>query len=152
MTERFYWVTCKNRDHSPSSILLPLPILRETPPNQLLWPMDGLPRNILCPDCWHAYEYTQLEVQSGFGDLRGLSREKTVDTMFRFEARCGEEDCGAPVYILLPGTSLTKLLLSPTFSWFEKGKHGVVRCSHEHLTARIRSESAQLQRDPSFWM
>ena len=150
MTENYYYLWCKYNS-SPHAILLPLPILRETPPNRLLWPMDGLPRNVLCPECWHAYEYTQLDVQSGLGDLRGLNREKKVDTMFRLEAKCGEENCGAPVYILLPGTALTKTVFSSAFAWFEKGKHGVARCSTDHLTARIQAGSSQLHSDPSIW-
>lgn len=150
MTTTLYWVTCKYKDCSPNSILLPLPIRREKSPNRLLWPKDGNPRNILCLHCMHAYEYTRQDVQSGRGDIRGLNEEPAVDTMLRIEARCDETDCGFPVYILLPATIETERVFAPA-EWFQRGKHGVVRCSRNHLTARIREGSVCLQRDPSFW-
>lgn len=147
--KKLYWLKCKYSDCF-DSIVLPLPIHREMSPNLLLWPMDGKPRNFLCLACNHAYEYTLHEVQSGLGDTQGLGGAEKVDAIFRIEARCGESDCGAPVYILLPGPSLLAQVFAPA-EWFEKGKHGVVRCSSDHLTAQIRAGSVCLQRDPSFW-
>lgn len=145
-----YWLKCKYNGCF-DSIELPLPIHRETPPTLLLWPMDGRPRNFLCRECNHAYEYTLQEVQSGLSErLDPGEAEKTL-AIFRIEARCGEPDCGAPVYILLSGPSLLQSVFAPA-EWFERGKHGVVRCSKGHLTARIRAGSVCLQRDPSFWI
>jgi len=84
--KKLYWLKCKYRNCF-DSIVLPLPIHRETLPSQLLWPMDGQPRNFLCLACNHAYEYTLQEVQSGLSDTRGQVREKPDDTIFRIEAR-----------------------------------------------------------------
>jgi hypothetical protein len=64
----YHWLKCKNID-CPDSIFLPLPILRESVPSRLLWPLDGKPRNFLCRGCNHAYEYTLQELQSGLGSL-----------------------------------------------------------------------------------
>ena len=56
---------------------------------------------VTCPDCNHAYEYTLDDVRSGLRDTQVRDQGLTDDSVLRIEARCGEENCGAPVYILL---------------------------------------------------
>ncbi len=148
--KKIYWLKCKYKDCF-DSIELPLPIRHETPPSQFLWPTDGQPRNFLCRGCNHAYEYTPLEVQSGLSKKQDLDEAQKRLVIFRIEARCGEPDCAAPVYILLPGPPLLQSVFAPA-EWFERGKHGVVRCSKGHLTARIQAGSVCLQSDPSLWI
>jgi hypothetical protein len=146
----YYSLKCKNTVCS-DPIFLPLPILRESDPSPLLWPLDGKPRNFLCRRRSHAYEYTLQELQSGLGDRLPPPEEALPDTVLRIEARDGEENCGAPVYLLVPERSNCKMMPEPTFEWFEKGKHGAVRCSIGHMTSRIRPESVRVQKDPSIW-
>ena len=81
----FHWLRCKNID-CPDSIFLPLPILRESYPSRLLWPLDGKPRNFLCRGCSHAYEYTLEELQSGLGDKLPPLEEALPDIVLRIEA------------------------------------------------------------------
>lgn len=146
--KKLYWLICKNRD-SFHAISLPLPIHHERSPSRLLWPTDGKPRNFLCPECNHAYEYILQEVQSGIDDKQPPS-EEVRDEIFRIEARCGEANCGLPVYILLTAPSDTQSLTLAN-AWFETATHGVVRCSAGHLTRRIQAGSIDVRRDESFW-
>jgi hypothetical protein len=150
MFKTYYSLKCKNID-CPDSIFLPLPILRESTPSRLLWPLDGKPRNFLCRGCSHAYEYTQSELHSGLSGKQPPLEELLGDIVLRIEARCGEESCEAPVYILVPERSDTKVFFEPVAMWFEQGKHGAVRCSTGHMTRRIRPGSVCVQRDPSIW-
>src|SRR5579862_3126623 len=99
-----YFVKCKNTSCG-EPIWLPLPIHRETEPNLLLWPWDSKPRNFLCLDCNHAYEYTPREVDSRFGGEPIPARYLVDDTVFCIDTRCGVENCGLPVHILVTANS-----------------------------------------------
>src|SRR5271166_5535874 len=90
-----YTITCKNSGCG-KPIVLPLPIRRDNSPTQYLWPTDEKPRNFLCRECNHVYEYTFEDVQQSLGEGQALAEGLVDDTVFRIEARCGEENCGLP--------------------------------------------------------
>jgi hypothetical protein len=132
--EKMYWLTCNNTDCG-YPIWLPLPIRHETPLRLLLWPTDGKPRNFLCHDCNHAYEYTQQDVQSVLHEIqnmRAVPRQRVnPDGVLLIEALCDENNCEAPVYILRP------VLLGDT-TVRPDNVRGVVSCTDGHLIQWVR--------------
>jgi hypothetical protein len=141
-----YYLKCKNTN-CEHAIVLPLPILRENEPRLLLWPWDGKPRNFLCSDCWHAYEYTLHEVQSRFDGT--LDRFPPIDTVFAIETRCGIGNCGLPAKILVTGNS-GMTALAPPSGWFDHRKSGCVRCEGQHLTERLIPEIPKIDKDQTW--
>lgn len=140
-----YTITCKNSDCA-KPIVLPLPIRHDNSPTQHLWPTDEKPRNFLCRECSHVYEYTFEDVHLIPGEGQALSEGLVDDTVFRIEARCGEENCGLPVYILLTGPSWQNTI-AVKHDWLEKDKHGMARCSSRHMTGRIIPGSVDVHVD-----
>jgi hypothetical protein len=141
----YYFLKCKNTN-CEQPIWLPLPILRESEPNQLLWPWDSKPRNFLCRDCNHAYEYTLRELDYRPGDIPVQVRRLVDDTVFRIETQCGVENCGLPVYILITGNSQqSNFAVVP--GWFVTKKTGNVRCTSGHMTDRLLYQVPDIHKD-----
>jgi hypothetical protein len=137
-----YLISCKNSDCG-RPIALPPPSHRGRFPNQLPWPEDGKPRNFLCQDCNHVYEYTVEDVQERPGVAPALDEEDRPDTVFQIEARCGEGNCSAPIFILLVGPS-NQSTVGVAPDWLENKKHGTARCSAGHLTGVIQPGSVDV--------
>lgn len=151
MRSPFYSITCKNTKECGKPIVLPLPIRREKSPNLLLWPKDEKPRNFLCRHCNHVYEYTFEDVQEGLDDKHAQLEGYADDTVFRIEARCGGEKCGAPIYILLTGPS-SQTTVHARHDWLEREKHGTFRCSSGHMTGLIQPGSVDIHKDTDWVM
>ena len=148
MEER-YFLKCKNMNCA-LPIWVPLPILRESDPSRLLWPLDSKPRNFLCHECNHAYEYTPREVDSRLGDIPVQVRYLVNDTVFRIEMQCGVENCGSPVQILMTGPAdQTTFFEIP--GWFRTKKTGVVRCANGHMTEHLTYDIPTIRKDPDWF-
>lgn len=143
-----YVLTCKNSDCG-KPIVLPLPIRHSKSPSQLLWPKDEKPRNFLCRHCEHVYEYTFGDVHESPCDAQAQSEADVDDTVFRIEARCGVENCGLPVYILLTAPSWQSTI-AVKHDWLEKDKHGTATCSCGHATGRIIPGTVDVHQDPDW--
>ena len=143
-----YILACKNND-CLKPIALPLPIRHDKSPSQSLWPTDGRPRNFLCRDCYHVYEYTAQDVLESHDDVQAQVEGDVDDTVFRIEARCDEGNCGLPVYILLTAPSW-QLTIAVRSDWFDEKKYVSARCTAGHLTASILEGSVDVHKDPDW--
>lgn len=145
-----YSLSCKNTsfDHA---IVLPLPILDKTSPSPQLWPTDGEPRNFVCLQCWHVYEYRAEDVRHGPGAAQDQGQGANGDTVFVATAKCGDQDCGAPVRILAVAAANTRQLQLP-YGWGYKEHYGVAVCPAGHARATFRpgSVSDYIRKDPDW--
>lgn len=148
VTRNVYAIICKNSD-CVKPIVLPLPILHENSASRLLWPTDGKPRNFLCRDCNHVYEYMAEDVQMGPYDEQAQAEAQVDDTVFQIEARCGKENCGLPIYILLTAPSW-QTTIAVAHDWLEEDKHGTARCSCGHETGKIIPGSVDVHIDSNW--
>ena len=139
---------CKNKSCS-LPIVLPLPIHLDKSPHQLLWPRDEKPRNFLCQNCKHVYEYT-------FQDVQDCSDEKPTQTsgwvdnsVYRIEARCGDKDCESPIHILVTAPKLRGDVNVKSL-WFDQNIYGVAHCQKGHLICSVSPSEIEVHLDPDW--
>lgn len=128
-----YFLTCKSKY---CALPIPLPSPPEKRANRIPWCKDSLPRNFVCPQCSHVYEYTIGDVQREFDETPDPIGN-SIDSIFELEARCGNQNCVSPLYILQAGHESQRQAIYPS-NWLLTPDFGIFRCSANH---RVRTAS-----------
>jgi len=93
-----YVLTCRN-PQCGWTIPLPSPTHPDTSRHQPWWPMDGLPRNFLCPKCKHVFEYKSSEVLPVSGGYKDQDLVRKCNNVVCVEVSCGKAGCATPLQI-----------------------------------------------------
>ena len=95
-------LTCRNPE-CRHNIPLPLPTHPHKIRHQPWWPMDGNPRNFLCPKCMHVFEYSSFEVRPVSAGHTDQSLVQKCNNVVCVEIQCGESGCAArpQIHILM---------------------------------------------------
>jgi len=59
------------------------------------WPKDGMPRNFLCPECRHVYEYTPQAARERSLDNMAQDQSHRPGSVVCVEVPCGTKGCAA---------------------------------------------------------
>lgn len=107
-------LTCR---HCQRPILFPFPTQDEISPDQMPWPQDGQPRNVLCLSCMRACAYSAEECHWHRVTSQDQHLLNTPRAVYRVSVPCGIGQCAGLVGILAVmkegSTRLTAIDLLP---------------------------------------
>jgi hypothetical protein len=124
-------LTCGN---CHCSILLPSPTHPGISPSQSSWPMDGKPRNFLCPRCTHVYEYSIASLLPGLSDGGDPRLGRKGRRVVCIAVPCGIGGCASLIKIDAIMLSNTDLFAESAALISQAVAHGIA-CESGHRSS-----------------